>query len=95
VYAIASSDNMIKIGYAKDIAGRLAELQVGNPSRLFLVSYIGCTTRQQCDEVENSLHESLEEFRVSGEWFCVGQAAASEALRAEAESRSLRFRCFL
>jgi hypothetical protein len=56
---------LIKIGFARDVAKRLAELQTGNPEPLKLVAVIpGCLP-----SVERRYHREFATARRRGEWF--------------------------
>ncbi|WP_301121065.1 GIY-YIG nuclease family protein [Mycolicibacterium fortuitum] len=64
VYFIADGAGHVKIGYAVNVAARLAELQCGNvlPLKVLAILKGGC-------EAERALHERFAEHRVRGEWF--------------------------
>ncbi len=56
----------IKIGFTKDIRGRLAGLQTGNPSPLDLWAY-ECAGLDR----EKELHHRFRRSRGNGEWFLI------------------------
>lgn len=66
------SDNtgagMTKIGWARNPARRLKELQVGNPYRLRLEAVFAGSSL-----VENRVHRTLAPWRVRGEWFALAE----------------------
>lgn len=65
IYLIRDTKNgLIKIGKADNVARRLAQLQTGNASPLFLVA-VGPGGY----ELEKHLHLRLKGLRVRGEWF--------------------------
>jgi hypothetical protein len=68
IYSIGEDpfDNKIKIGFTdrEDIAGRLGELQTGNPRKLICRRLIPGTI-----EEEQKLHQTFAEERLCGEWF--------------------------
>lgn len=78
IYVIGCAEPMaIKIGFTtKSPRARLKQLQTGNPQKLTLIGWYPGSLRE-----EREIHESLAEFRLTGEWFRV-EAAANEALRA-------------
>jgi hypothetical protein len=66
----------IKIGFTrKDPRDRLKQLQTGNPTKLFLFGWYPGSQRE-----ERRLHQQMERFRLSGEWFRV-HADANEIMR--------------
>lgn len=54
----------VKIGIGRDPKGRLAMLQIGSPSRLFLVCSAPATST-----LERFIHGQLDDARMRGEWF--------------------------
>lgn len=72
VYAIASDEGAVKIGYARDPVRRLSELNVAHAGRLKLVGVVRGTKAD-----ERAAHKLLYAYRVRGEWFRnVGPVAA-------------------
>lgn len=65
VYMIRCHD-LVKIGIAVDVNGRLMELQVGNPYELEL---LGCWRSEDAIRDEDLIHSHLDKYRVRGEWF--------------------------
>ncbi len=69
----AQVSNRVKIGRARDVAARLAQLQTGSSSPLRLVAVL--------DDVPESLERRLHQFfaadRLHGEWFQVSAPLAS------------------
>lgn len=57
-------DGPVKIGWARDVKRRLAQLQTGQPHKLRLLGQIpgGLTA-------ERKVHEKLAAHRMTGEWF--------------------------
>lgn len=70
VYVIGSvADRRVKIGTSRNPRGRLKELQGGNPNPLrILVTFQGGYL------LELHLHQTLDRFRTTGEWFDFGEA---------------------
>lgn len=65
VYVIqARGRAAVKIGYAKDIAKRLRQLQTGSPAKLKLIAVIPGDR-----DVERGLHDRFADHRLHGEWF--------------------------
>jgi hypothetical protein len=64
VYFIQAGDR-VKIGFAKDVAARLAQLQTGNACRLKLLAVIPNGSHA----LERRLHAFFAEHRVRNEWF--------------------------
>ncbi len=65
VYFIQSGETgPFKIGWSQNVERRLAELQVANPSQLFLRGMVPGTM-----ESEQEFHRRFQEAHVTGEWF--------------------------
>lgn len=64
VYFIQALDR-IKIGFTKDVAARLAQLQTANGATLRLVAVIPNAPRS----LEKRLHAHFAQYRLRGEWF--------------------------
>ena len=65
IYSIyCPNKNQIKIGYATDPLKRLASLQTGTTDRLDILTTFSGGLKE-----ERQLHETLKNYRVSGEWF--------------------------
>ena len=59
----------IKIGLAKNVNKRMAELQVGNHMDLKLIAAIGPFNRSIAEQIEKQLHKKFKHKHVRGEWF--------------------------
>ena len=68
VYFISDGE-YTKIGVAQNMNKRLSCLQVGNPKKLKIVSFIPCSTEYIARKIEKYMHESLSCCRTIGEWF--------------------------
>lgn len=79
IYAIRSQE-FIKIGVATDVKKRLAELQVGNPIRMFVEA--ASAPMQYYNKLESVLHRSHGGTHVGGEWFhmTIEEASALKTL---------------
>lgn len=64
---------LIKIGKAKDVAQRVAELQTGCPAGLELMATIRLHSDNHARHVEASLHRTFKRYRVRGEWYRLGK----------------------
>lgn len=62
---------VVKIGHAKDPWKRIAEIQVGNSSRLELAAIEGGDKEREAE-----LHRQFAEHRMRGEWFVYAQPIA-------------------
>lgn len=80
VYAVGDGHGNVKIGVAEDVHKRIRQLQTGNPNRLYLISFVCLASRQQADRVEREAHSFYSHDRVSGEWFSLSDACATQAL---------------
>lgn len=59
----------IKIGIAKDVHRRLAELQTGCPEKIALLGAIPMRSAKHAKHIESRLHGFFSYLRVHGEWF--------------------------
>ena len=59
----------IKIGYAKDVEKRMADLQIGNPYQLFLIAAVPVKSMAHGKQVEKWLHQRFKTQHIRGEWF--------------------------
>ena len=65
IYAIQAGDGgPVKFGVAENPAGRLRELQTGNPERLRLLTSAPVAGDKEC-----LIHHHLRDERMAGEWF--------------------------
>lgn len=63
-FVLAESSRQIKIGYARDLEGRIAVMRNGSPERLTVIATIdGSRT------LEKELHTRFADLRERGEWF--------------------------
>lgn len=70
VYVIGAAENPIKIGLARSVSARLAELQCGNPDPL-TCHYFARVPADRALFVEQAAHSAFAEHRRLGEWFNV------------------------
>lgn len=66
---LVSDGKYIKIGMTGNIKTRMIELQVGNPSKLELISLIPAKNKTAAHKLEGSLHNIYSRFSKFGEWF--------------------------
>jgi hypothetical protein len=73
VYAIqeekVSLKAPVKIGFARNVEARLAELQIGNPRKLIVRAKIGPMSPGQAAALESAFHKKFSTCRLRGEWF--------------------------
>jgi Meiotically up-regulated gene 113 len=70
VYFIYNQDsNAIKIGWARNVQTRLAELQTASPIKLKLLKTIQLETPTEAQSLEKQLHRHFAQLRIQGEWF--------------------------
>lgn len=60
---------MLKIGKARDVSERVADLQCACPFDLRLLGVLKCTSEKHAFKVEGDLHHAFRSFRKRGEWF--------------------------
>jgi hypothetical protein len=87
VYAITDGRNH-KIGKAASLTKRLKQLQTGNGSKLSVVCYVPVVDEQEAYEVESSLHRTLSDSRMVGEWFSCASHTVYDAMYQAALSLS-------
>lgn len=63
------SDQFFKVGIARDIEKRVAQLQTGNPAQLEVAWSVEIPSRPLAINIEREVHRALAQFHVSGEWF--------------------------
>lgn len=81
IYFLRAGDTeFVKIGYADNVAKRIAELQTGCPHELVLIRSLAGSQRD-----EGFFHSRYHERRIRGEWFLF----CEDMLTAEAPPRSL------
>lgn len=78
VYFISDGEHT-KIGIAKNLNRRLEALQVGNPKKLKIVSFVPCVTEASARKIEKYLHKSFDCCRLEGEWFKLPACAFSRS----------------
>lgn len=63
-FVLAGDRELVKIGWARNVEKRVAELQVGSPEELSVV-----LTLRGAPSLELELHERFFDLRLRGEWF--------------------------
>lgn len=83
VYVVGSSanDKVCKIGVSYAPETRLAGLQPGSFSRLFLFANFAFEDKSAAHDAERFLHSELTEVGLCGEWFAVSPADASMMIK--------------
>ena len=93
VYFISDGE-YTKIGIAKNMENRLLSLQVGNPKKLNIISFIPCSSEFYARKIEKYLHEQLNCCRVMGEWFKLpGIAFSNNYLKFTVDYKDWEKRC--
>ena len=62
-------EHFTKIGMTKDMKGRLADLQTGNPIELIVRTMWDFCTEQSAKDFERAIHKKYQQYRIRGEWF--------------------------
>jgi predicted GIY-YIG superfamily endonuclease len=91
VYFVKSKAHpqMLKIGKAKDVAARIAQLQTGCPYELKLVGSLRCKSEMHAAGIEQLAHRVFKHARRRGEWFEYSrqmQAAVATVLASPVEN---------
>jgi len=79
VYVVSSDTGVVKVGFSKDVASRLATLQTGNPDRLKVYTHHEVPA-SLAQIVERRAHELLHAAHMCGEWFQVTAHEAEDAI---------------
>ena len=70
VYMIQQGKNgPIKVGKAGNVDARLAQLQTGNPTKLYIVAVLPCNSHKHALQIEKMFHIRFSRLRLHGEWF--------------------------
>lgn len=85
VYVIEAGEKMVKIGLSIDPSYRLAQLQIGSPTRLQL-AYSLALQDAYAPLVEREAHQRLARLRSHGEWFSMSSDAAAKIIVQVAQS---------
>ncbi len=83
VYLIKSGDNNYKIGIAKNLTLRLAQLQTGNPDILQLIHSFPSSN---ANASEARLHNKYAQYRLRNEWFLLPDKCVVEILQIISDS---------
>lgn len=75
IYLISVNDEYYKIGYAKDVAKRIAYMQVSCPYSIELTHII---VTEHTIRLETMLHRRYQDKHVQGEWFMLTQADVAD-----------------
>jgi hypothetical protein len=75
----------VKIGISEDAASRINSLQTSHWHQMRIASYWICENKNQARKLEASVHISLKNHRLMGEWFDIKLHQAFEVLEFEAE----------
>lgn len=75
-------DNFVKIGHAKDIRKRIADIAQMNPHRVWLLAYVPTECETESRYLEGTLHDRFRDDRYRLEWFHY-----TERIRAFVEAR--------
>jgi Meiotically up-regulated gene 113 len=77
----ARCQSLIKIGFTKDLANRVRDMQCGNPNEIVVIATIRDTHRK----AETHFHKTFARYRKSKEWFDF-DAEGFETLKREIRS---------
>lgn len=71
VYFLRAKDNsqLIKIGKAKNVERRVAELQTGCHVPLVLMGSLPLHSEKHAEHIEERIHRHFRRYRVRGEWY--------------------------
>lgn len=76
VYFVGSDEvQKMKIGIAKDVVRRVAELRCGSPCQLYVLAFMKVFGHREARRVEKQLHECFKNFHSHGEWFHMNESS--------------------
>jgi hypothetical protein len=81
VYVIASGEEVVKIGVAKNTQGRLRGLQTAHSRKLSVMYEVACCDRSEAYAIEGRAHDALRASALEGEWFAVSPGEAMAAVQ--------------
>lgn len=81
LYAVKHPDGFWKIGKSKKPYNRVDGIQTGSPYELQFKYAVEYYSGFDSPDVEGEVHNRLEEYQVSGEWFDVGEGRVVELFK--------------
>ena len=80
VYIIATTTGAYKVGVANNPESRHNDLRPGIPDPSEILLTILCKSRKHAFAVERGIHQQLDQYRSSGEWFRPPKAILAELI---------------
>lgn len=81
IYVFQSATGAVKIGYTRDLADRLTNVQVGNDEEVHIAYYFEVESLEVAEALEALLHKRYETEHKRGEWFTVSPEQVASDLR--------------
>ena len=89
VYAITDGSTH-KVGKAVSLQKRIKQLQTGNGKQLRVVCFCRVRDDREAYELESAVHKSLDEYRMTGEWFSCNSHIVFDAMYQAAHAIGVR-----
>ncbi len=77
---VITAGGKVKVGISRDIDGRLAWLQSGNPAPITVALKLADKSIRRMRAIEREVHKRLADSRVAGEWFDVEPSRAIDVV---------------
>ena len=91
VYILKTSDDVYKIGVAKDVESRVRQLQTGSVEEITLVNKF---LSEFPFKIESTLHRKYNRNRINGEWYYLTEENLNSCIN-DCEKMEKNFKCLV
>ena len=91
VYILKTSDDVYKIGVAKDVESRVRQLQTGSVEEITLVNKF---LSEFPFKIESTLHRKYNRNRINGEWYYLTEENRNSFIN-DCEKMEKNFKCLV
>jgi len=91
VYILKTSDDVYKIGVAKDVESRVRQLQTGSVEEITLVNKF---LSEFPFKIESTLHRKYNRNRINGEWYYLTEENLNSFIN-DCEKMEKNFKCLV
>ena len=91
VYILKTSDDVYKIGVAKDVESRVRQLQTGSVEEITLVNKF---LSEFPFKIESTLHRKYNSNRINGEWYYLTEENLNSFIN-DCEKMEKNFKCLV
>lgn len=91
VYILKTSDDVYKIGVAKDVESRVRQLQTGSVEEITLVNKF---LSEFPFKIESTLHRKYNSNRINGEWYYLTKENLNSFIN-DCEKMEKNFKCLV